>query len=136
MEYKYIGCFVDFHELHAAIGQPEARLARVIENPHVTFVYRPDSVDLSLFGIPIALTVTGYGNDGINEGLSVTIDTENAALQAMAKDIPVPHITVSVSEDGEPVDTAKLQFTPIEPFRLTGYFGGFRFDGSVDTQVK
>lgn len=137
MEYKYIGCFIDYDALHKAIAHlPQARLAKVIEHPHVTFAYRPDCVDTALFGEPIALTVVGYGNDGINEGLLVEVQTKNAVLQAMADDIAVPHITLSISEDGKAVNTAKLTFSPIAPFGLCGHFGGYRFDDGVDTQEK
>ncbi len=137
MKYKYIGCFLDFDMLHASIAQlPQKRLFRVIAQPHVTFAYKPETVDTSLFGQSLTLTVTGYGNDGENEGLRVQVQTENEKLQAMADAIAVPHITLSVSETGKPVNTAKLNFSPIEAFGLTGVFGGFCFDGSVDTQAK
>lgn len=137
MEYKYIGCFINFQKFQEAIKSlPAVRLDRVIEHPHITFVYRPDSVDTSLFGEPMDITVVGYGNDGTNEGLLVELGVQNPTLAAMAKRIPVPHITISVSADGQPVDTAKLTFSPMEPFSLMGYFGGFKADDSVDTQVK
>lgn len=137
MEYKYIGCFLNFEKLHEAIAHlPQARLARLIAHPHVTFAYRPECVDTALFGEEVALTVTGYGNDGVNEGLLVEVHTKNAVLRRMADGIAVPHITLSLGEKGEAVDTAKLKFSPIAPFALHGLFGGFCFDGSVETQVK
>lgn len=137
MEYKYIGCFLDFEKLHKAIAHlPQQRLSRLIAHPHVTFAYRPESVDTALFGEKIALTVTGYGNDGVNEGLLVEVHTKNATLQKMADGIAVPHITLSLGAAGEAVDTAKLKFSPIAPFELCGLFGGYRFDDSVDTQEK
>lgn len=137
MEYKYIGCFIDFQKFQEAISCLSAeRLARVIEHPHITFAYMPDSVNTALFGAPIDIKVTGYGNDGTNEGLLVELHTQNPVLEAMAKRIPVPHITISVSAEGQSVDTAKLTFSPIEPFGLTGVFGGFKEDGGVDTQEK
>ena len=137
MEYKYIGCFLDYDALHAAIAQlPGTRLSRIIEHPHVTFAYRPDTVDTALFGEAVTLCVTGYGNDEKNEGLRVSIQTENEQLRAMAEAIAVPHITLSVSETGEPVDTAKLTFSPVEPFCLTATFGGYRQDAAVDINSK
>ena len=137
MEYKYIGCFIDYDALHKALAHlPQARLAKVIEHPHITFAYRPERVDTALFGEALSISVTGYGNDGTNEGLLVEVHTENVLLQAMVNDIAVPHITVSISEAGEAVNTAKLAFSPIAPFELHGYFGGYRFDGTVDKKEK
>ena len=85
--------------------------------------------------------VIGYGNDGKNEGLlvelvSVEIPDINDIfcdvheMYLLAKSIPVPHITLSVSKDGKPVDTGKLNFDqPIpDEFKdqiIIGTFGGF-----------
>ncbi len=137
MEYRYIGCFIESEALHAAIAHlPAKRLFRVIAHPHVTFAYMPAQVDRSLFGQKLTVTVTGYGCDGKNEGLYVSVHAKHAALQAMADAIAVPHITVSVSETGKPVDTAQLEFLPTSPFSLTGIFGGYLPDGTVDTNGK
>ena len=53
MEFIYIGCFPDPEELRrtaAGIRGEAPKLEREIEHPHVTFVYRPEEVDRSLFG--------------------------------------------------------------------------------------
>lgn len=131
-EYLYIGCFFDANQLWAAVAPiSPRRLDRPVEAPHVTFVYRPAQVDTRLFGRAVSVRVVGYGNDGRNEGLRVEVLTEEPALQNLARQIPVPHITLSVSRQGRPVDTAGLTFSPVEPFRLTGRFGGYRPDGTV-----
>ena len=131
-DYLYIGCFFDVDRLWAAV-EPIAprRLERPIRAPHVTFVYRPEQVNTRLFGREVTVQVIGYGNDGRNEGLQVEVLTGDPELQTLARRIPVPHITLSVSHEGRPVDTARIAFSPVEPFRLTGRFGGYRPDGTV-----
>lgn len=130
--YNYIGCFFSPDILRAKV-QPlwPQRLARPIVHPHVTFVYRPAQVDPSLFGTPVRVRAVSYGNDGVNEGLGVELFSDNPAIRAMIDAIPVPHITLSVSETGKPVNTCRLQFEPIPPFELTGVFGAFLTDGTV-----
>ena len=124
--YSYIGGFLRKQDYRRLLARCSAgTLARQIDAPHVTFVYRPEAVEEELFGEPLRLCVTGYANDGRNEGVRVEIRTENARLRDMAERIRCPHITLSVSEDGRPVDTGYLTFTPVEPFELTARFGGY-----------
>jgi len=131
-DYIYIGCFFDVDELQTAVAPiAPQRLERPIPAPHVTFAYRPERVDTRIFGRAVTVRVTGYGNDGRNEGLRVEVLTQNPILQELALRIQVPHITLSVSRTGRPVDTAGLSFSPVEPFLLTGRFGGYLPDGTV-----
>ena len=134
MRYIYIGCFLDPQDLLSATGEYAHRhLARIIPSPHVTFQYQPEAVDETLFGQPVEITAVGYGNDGKNEGLLVRLTAPSPAVQAMSEAIPVPHITISVSESGKPVNTGSLTFREIPPFRLTGVFGGYQEGGIVVT---
>ena len=131
-DYLYIGCFFDFDRLQSAVAPISARrLSRPVKTPHVTFVYRPRQVDPALFGQEVTVQVTGYGNDGRNEGLQVKVLSQDPVLRRLADQIPVPHITLSVSQEGRAVDTAGLAFLPVTPFQLTGRFGGYRPDGTV-----
>lgn len=131
-KYHYIGCFLPREELFShADAISKEHLFRIIASPHVTFVFEPDKVDESLFGEKIRIRATGYGNNGINEGLKVELYSENNKLVEMIKNIQVPHITLSVSEDGKSYDTRFLEFHPIEPFELEGIFGGYMRDGTV-----
>ena len=135
--YVYIGCFLSASELYAAIDHIRSiRLSKTIEFPHVTFVYRPQAVDESLFGEKIKLRIVGYGNDGINEGLKVELASTNETINEMAAQIAVPHITLSVSEDGESVNTRYLQYAPIVPIELTGVWGGYTDSREVVTHVN
>lgn len=133
--FLYIGCFPDPREFQEKISAiPSSRLERVIEHPHVTFQFAPKDVDTTLFGQSISLCITGYGNDGKNEGVSVTLRAQDPTLQEMIDAIPVPHITVSVSKDGVPYKTRNLSFQDISPMELWGLFGGMTEGGRVITK--
>lgn len=131
--YEYVGCFFDFEELYAKIANiPRKPLAKTISNPHVTFVYKPEEIDESLFGSIVKVRIIGYGFNEENEGLHVDVRTDNDALEKMITEIPVPHITLSISENGAAVNTRYLAFYEIEPVELTGFFGGCTFDREVN----
>lgn len=135
--YIYIGCFVPEDEMSivfSRLGEP--RLEKAIAFPHVTFKYRPAEVDESLFGEKLAIRIVGYGIDGSNEGVRVELSTENAAISRMIGCIAVPHITLSVSGTGKPVNTKFLRFSSAEPFEIVGYFGGYTAGGGVVTGAK
>lgn len=130
--YHYIGCFVSAEELFRHISSVSTgHLERVIEIPHVTFAYKPEEVDEKLFGEKILVRAVGYANDGENEGIRVEIFSENAQISKMAEQIPVPHITLSVSDSGQPVNTCFLRFCPITPFEMEGVFGGCDEEGNI-----
>ena len=133
--FLYVGCFPDPREFSEKIsGIDSSRLEHIIACPHVTFVFAPQQVDTSLFGQPIRIRITGYGKNDKNEGVSVTLHTQNPALQKMIDDIPVPHITISVGQDGVPFETRYLEFRDIPPMELSGLFGGMTSDDRVITQ--
>lgn len=122
----YTACFVDREVLEEYLKDryPD-RLERAIDWPHVTVSYMPDHVPEDLVGTLVRIRVTGYGNDGTNEGLLVTTESDDPALQALLDGIQRPHITISVSAEGRPVDTAGLDFGPARPADLEGIFGVF-----------
>lgn len=127
----YTGAFIDVHKLQIAVNSIGYRLERPIANPHVTFQFRPKTVPAPLFGENVCVKVVGYGNDGKNEGVKVELCEASPMLLEMAEAIPVPHITVSVSAEGKPVDTSKLDFHSIEPFFLDMTFGAFTTEGVI-----
>ena len=86
-----------------------------IEIPHITFSYKPDKVEESLFGTAVRVWITGYGNDGRNEGLKVKLECEDPVLQKMSEQIKIPHITLAVSKGEKAVNTSRLKFEPVEP---------------------
>jgi hypothetical protein len=132
MKYIYTGVFFDAAELSEKFAKyvGEETLSNIIKNPHVTFTFKPSSVDTSLLGKPVCFTVTGYACDRKNQGLSVEVSPIHAGLSSEYQTVKHPHITISVSEDGRPVDTGKLCFTPLpESFDITGKYGVFTDKG-------
>ena len=133
----YVGCFVKHQDFYTAIKEIRKNpLENDIENPHITFTYKPIDVNQSLFGKPIQIVIVGYGNDGENEGLRVQLHSSNSLLQAMIEQLDVPHITISVGNEGKPVNTKKLLFEEIEPIEMIGKYGGFTKWGKVIVQQK
>lgn len=131
-EIKYIGCFFEFEGLQKQLeSYPRTPLKRVVEHPHVTFAYKPQQVPKELFGTKVEFRVVGYGCNGQNEGLKVEFVDPPRELLPLIRAIPVPHITLSVAERGEAVNSSQLEFTPITPFTLTGVFGGMDMDKKV-----
>ena len=107
------------------LGLQCPKLENVIVHRHVTFGFKVPCPE-KLVGTTWTVKFTGrYGNDGKNEAYEVEIPEE---LVPYYENNAVPHLTVSVSEDGRPVDSANLEFEPIyEPFELEmtiGYFPG------------
>lgn len=138
MKYIYTGVFFDRAELNDLFARHigKAKLSNIIENPHVTFTFKPTEVMSGLLGTPIRFDVIGYACDGVNQGLQVKAsdnmwwDKNHVPLFDEYQTIENPHITISVSEDGKPVDTDKLVFEPIPiPFEIVGDYGVFTDEG-------
>ena len=42
----YVGCFINYHDLQKKVNSiRKVSLSRQIRNPHITFAYKPESVD-------------------------------------------------------------------------------------------
>lgn len=133
-KYYYIGCFYSLDELLGKIKYTRKNpLQNLVWHVHSTFQFKPQEVNERLFGEKIIAKVIGYGNNGKNEGLLVELQAENEELQKMISEITVPHITIAVSKGARAVDTKNLDFQPIEPFYITGVFGGFVDNQNVIT---
>lgn len=133
--FRYLGCFFNKRSFFAAIAQfRKDPPSQQIRFPHVTFVFAPSEIDRSLFGRPIRVRITGYGNDGQNEGLRAELFSDDPAIAEMIERIEVPHITLAIRADGKSVNTRYLDFHDVEPILLTGKFGGFSDQGHVITR--
>lgn len=127
----YTAAFVNAKELDQLLrehGVQRMKLDREIRDTHVTFQFRPQTVDESLFGSPVDIRVVGYGVNSQNEGLLVEIFCHNEKVQEIfCEHVELPHITLSVSEDGKPVNTRYVDFVQIEdPFTIQGVYDAFR----------
>ena len=123
----YTGIFFDKKNQEQLFAKFPPKLFRAIGEPHVTLSFKPDKAasHSDLWGTKATVTVIGYGKNEDNEGVLVKVQTENEQLQASFDEIKVPHITLSVSENGKPVNTAYLNFKPCEEICIEGVFGAF-----------
>ena len=128
----YVGCFIRLRDFQNAVkGIRKNPLENDIQDPHITFAYRPREVDQFLFGTSIKIKIVGYGNDGENEGLKVQLSSSEPHMQYMIDELEIPHITIAVSNEGKPVNTKRLIFEEIEPIELYGKYGGYAKWGKV-----
>ena len=134
-KFIYTGCFFNYDLLQEDLKHIDRTpLTRSICNPHITFSYdcsEIPGVPVEFFGDEIMVKAIAYGCDGENEALKVKFLTMPKGLKLYANKISVPHITISVSATGEPVNSAKLKFKRIKPFFLIGVFGGMDDCGKI-----
>ena len=87
------------------------KLGRDIWDTHVTTYFKPkthEQCDYRMVGEKRMFSITGYGNDGKNEGISV--EDASGDNKGLKDDT---HITLSVSKEGMPKDTAGLEMRPV-----------------------
>lgn len=123
-----------FFENEFSGNQFVGSLDRTIKNQHITTAFKPEVPNADLYGEYADFQIIGYGNDGKNEGFEVKlVRCDNIDLVNIYDKIAVPHITVSVSKDGKPVDTAKLKFHGFYGKTITLKFGAFNMEtGEID----
>ena len=122
----YTAVFVD------RLNLPAPSLARRIDVPHITLAFRPEEKDVpwDIFGEIVKVDVTGYANDGRNEGLRVKMNSESERVMKEVSKVAVPHITLSVADGCSAKDSANLDFKDIdEPYSFYGKIGGFTSAG-------
>lgn len=92
-----------------------------VDYPHVTFGYKVDvPADIDWDAV-YDVEVIGYGCDGDNEGYAISFPAE---LDNFYFGADVPHLTLSTSEDGAPVNTAFIDFDEVtEPYVIPMKFG-------------
>lgn len=136
----YAGLFIDPDSLYDKFPP---NLSHRIRDPHVTTAYRPsaDKVFLNSLGSSAKIRAIAYGNNGENEGLLVEVSASDPTIQKTlvervapdrtgeVKTVPM-HITLSIAEGAEAVNTKYLDYKPLEtPLELTGNYKLFRKDG-------
>lgn len=96
-------------------------LMRDVDLRHTTLQFSAkealETIPQEMLGKAIPVEVIGYGCDGKNSGFLVCIPESLHAQSGIA------HITMSLGEKGKAVDTAHLEFKPIEPFMIAGQIG-------------
>ena len=113
-------------------GNLDSKLEKDIQFKHITTEFIPKITHENLYGTEAIFELIGYGNDNKNEGYKVRLfKIDNDELENIYNKIEIPHITLSVSATGKPVDTAKLNFFPLaypvkyKPYLISTKFGGF-----------
>lgn len=126
-EVLYAGIFFDRKSFNI-LKSKAPTLERIIDHPHLTLEFKPsDPIHENFIGRRVEVLIIGAGNDTKNQGFSAILYSR---LQSMYRNPNPPHITVSLDPlVGKPVDTGKLQFTPIEPFSVFGRIGYYTKDG-------
>ena len=125
----YTGLFFDPSDPGFREEKAGPFLDKKIRDPHVTFAFKPTpdkEFPPDLIGDEVDIKVIGVGNDGKNHGYMVEIPYD---LRDYYKGAPIPHITLSTSKDGKPVDTKNLDFKDITPFNIKGKVGHFTKSG-------
>lgn len=118
MKIVYEGFFVQ--------GSLNSTLSKDIEYKHITTEFRPAITHEHLYGQQAKFIVTGYGNDEVNEGYTVEmISCDSDELRELYENIALPHITLSTSAEGKPVNTKNIEFEPTEEFTILTKFGGY-----------
>lgn len=136
MSVIYNALFVDNEERKKLLTIGSKHLSKIIAEPHVTLHFRPTAENTysNLWGGKATLKVVGYANDGKNEGVLVKVKAEDPLLQVLFDSVKTPHITISVSDDGKPVDTAKLDFQLCDPITVKATFGAFVSTGHLNCE--
>ena len=105
----------------------DSYLSKKIEHQHITmippYMTAENTLPYSFYWNIFEVEVVGYANDGTNEGFEVKLP-DNLLKHYLNK--AVPHITVSVSNEGKPVNTGKLIFEELtSPFKIKVKAGAF-----------
>ena len=104
----------------------EGVLEKEVAFQHVTTEFRPSKSHEYLYGQTVTFKVVGYNNDRVNEGIKVQVcHCANAELLDMINSVKIPHVTLSLSNEGKAKDTANLNFVSIDGPTFNATFGGF-----------
>lgn len=134
-DYLYIGCFLDLNTTNELLVSLEnKRLRNTIKSPHVTLAFLPDSVKEDCFGSQVVWNVTGYGNDGKNEGVRVEPAYVPEELLDVVTKRRCHHITISLADGARAKDTASLVFDSIIPYAIVTTYGACTVRGDVVVQ--
>lgn len=135
-KHVYSGAFIapeDILKIRESV--PGKALDTGVRNPHVTFTFKCGPVLESHFGANVHIEVIGYGNDGYNEAVLVSLSSNDPDIQEILSKIHFenPHITLSTHGNSSPKNSRYLSFEPLEkPIAISGKYGAFTKQGIVD----
>lgn len=99
-------------------------LDKVVIWQHITFGFKTEYPEFLHGKFVENIKIVGYGNDSKNEAYLVELPEWTKKYYHKTTK---PHITLSTCWSGKPVDSAKLDFSPIEStieYGVFGYFNG------------
>lgn len=128
---KYEAIFLDKESVDLIHKLESKKLDRVNDEIHLTLKYKPnkDEIFNEIIGKEFEMYLIAYGNDGNNSGFEIRLseelkpyyinyDEQNPSI------LKKPHITASISNDGEAVNTKNLEFIKLsQEYKIKGKFG-------------
>lgn len=124
----YEGFFFELDEdelMYSPWSKP--KLENRIDTPHITVYYKPSELHEHYYGKRGLFELYEYGCDDKNEGYKVRyIKSDSIDVPWLFNLVDIPHVTISVSDDGKPKDTKNLDFKPCEIYRYEAVFGAMQ----------
>lgn len=140
-EILYEGFFFELDEDELMYSPwTNSKLEHRIDTPHITVYYKPSELHDYYYGKRGLFELYKYGCDDKNEGYKVRyIKSDCIDVPWLFNLVDIPHVTISVSDDGKPKDTKNLDFKPCETYRYEAVFGAMQlwtYDDGTKIMVK
>lgn len=139
---NYEGLFFDKEDLEKILSLEEIKLDTINDVIHCTFKYKPKDEEIfdELVGKYYDVDLLGYGCNEKNSGFLIEFQDEIKKYyinyDEKGKYI-TPHITTSIKEGEEPINTKDIAFNYYEnPVRIKGRFGYYIKDENGKAYVS
>lgn len=128
---KYEAIFLDEESVKLIHELEENKLDRVNDEIHLTLKYKPKANEIfnDIIGKEFDMYLIGYANDGMNSGFEIELTEELKPYYINYDEINTttlkkPHITASLSNEAEAVNTKNLNFIKLpQKYKVKGRFG-------------
>lgn len=128
---KYEAIFLDEESINLIHELEENKLDRVNDEIHLTLKYKPKDNEIfnDIVGKEFDMYLIGYANDGMNSGFEIELTEEPKPYYINYDEINTttlkkPHITASLSNEAEAVNTKNLNFIKLpQKYKVKGRFG-------------
>ena len=128
---KYEAIFLDEESINLIHELEEKKLDRVNDEIHLTLKYKPKDNEIfnDIVGKEFDMYLIGYANDGMNSGFEIELTEELKPYYINYDEINTttlkkPHITASLSNEAEAVNTKNLNFIKLpQKYKVKGRFG-------------
>jgi hypothetical protein len=128
---KYEAIFLDEESINLIHKLEEKKLDRVNDEIHLTLKYKPKDNEIfnDIVGKEFDMYLIGYANDGMNSGFEIELTEELKPYYINYDEINTttlkkPHITASLSNEAEAVNTKNLNFIKLpQKYKVKGRFG-------------